>query len=88
MTNADFEEYYKTQDIVPEGEWDAFIDILKKPLPITFRINGSGRFANELREKLESDFFANFNKGPIMVGHDTKHLNALHNLLYNSKAKM
>lgn len=69
MTNEAFEEYYKTQGIVPEGQWDEFIDILKKPLPITFRITGSGRFANELREKLERDFFANFTKGPIMVSH-------------------
>lgn len=68
MTNQAFEEYYKTQGIVPEGEWNAFIEILKKPLPITFRINGSGSFANDLREKLECDFFANFNQGPIMVG--------------------
>jgi multisite-specific tRNA:(cytosine-C5)-methyltransferase/tRNA (cytosine34-C5)-methyltransferase len=57
------------QDIVPEGEWQEFLDILKKPLPITFRINGSGRFANELRQKLESDFFSHFSEGPVMVRH-------------------
>lgn len=56
-----------TQDIVPEGEWEQFVEVLRKPLPITFRINGSGRYANELRENLESDFFANFSKGPIVV---------------------
>lgn len=55
------------QEIVPEGEWDQFVEMLKKPLPITFRINGSGRYANELRETLESDFFTNFSKGPIVV---------------------
>jgi multisite-specific tRNA:(cytosine-C5)-methyltransferase/tRNA (cytosine34-C5)-methyltransferase len=55
------------QDIVPEGEWQEFLDILKKPLPITFRINGSGRFANELRQKMESDFFSHFSEGPVMV---------------------
>lgn len=52
---------------MPEGEWEQFVEVLKKPLPITFRINGSGRYANELRETLESDFFANFSKGPIVV---------------------
>jgi hypothetical protein len=52
---------------VPEGEWEQFVEVLRKPLPITFRINGSGRYANELRENLESDFFANFSKGPIVV---------------------
>lgn len=55
------------QDICPQGEWEQFVEVLKKPLPITFRINGSGRYANELRENLESDFFANFSKGPIVV---------------------
>jgi hypothetical protein len=52
---------------VPEGEWKQFTEALKKPLPITFRVNGSGRYANELRETLETDFFAKFSKGPIIV---------------------
>jgi hypothetical protein len=60
------------QDICPEGEWEQFVEVLKKPLPITFRINGSGRYANELRENLESDFFANFSKGPIVVSSSTQ----------------
>lgn len=67
LNNPDFEEYYRAQDIVPEGEWEQFVEVLRKPLPITFRINGSGRYANELRENLESDFFANFSKGPIVL---------------------
>ncbi len=56
-----------TQGVVPEGEWDAFIETLRRPLPTTFRINGSGAYAEELRVKLESDFFANFAAGPIYV---------------------
>jgi multisite-specific tRNA:(cytosine-C5)-methyltransferase/tRNA (cytosine34-C5)-methyltransferase len=64
---AVLQPYACLQDIVPEGEWQEFLDILKKPLPITFRINGSGRFANELRQKLESDFFSHFSEGPVMV---------------------
>jgi hypothetical protein len=56
-----------SQGVVPEGEWDAFIDVLRQPLPTTFRINGSGRYADGLRQKLESDFFANFAQGPIYV---------------------
>lgn len=55
------------QDIVPEGEWEQFLAVLRTPLPITFRINGSGRFANELRETFESDFFAKFSKEDILV---------------------
>eukprot|EP00879_Flechtneria_rotunda_P009555 GHRR01010001.1.p1 GENE.GHRR01010001.1~~GHRR01010001.1.p1 ORF type:complete len:901 (+),score=384.85 GHRR01010001.1:586-3288(+) len=65
--NEAFEEYYHVQDIVPRDEWQAFLGSLKTPLPITFRINGSGKFANELRQKMESDFFANFRAGPIML---------------------
>jgi 16S rRNA C967 or C1407 C5-methylase (RsmB/RsmF family) len=52
---------------VPPGEWDAFIEALRAPLPTTIRINGSGRHAAELRRRLEGDFFANFGEGPIYV---------------------
>lgn len=58
--NVDFEEYYTTQGIVPEGEWDQFMDCLRRPLPVTFRINGSGRHADHVRDKLQSDFFSHF----------------------------
>lgn len=53
-----FEEYYKAQRVCPEAEWDAFMDILQTPLPITFRINGSGKFSAELRRRFETDFFS------------------------------
>ena len=62
-----FVEYYKKQGVVPEGQWDEFMEVLKTPLPTTFRINGTGKFATDLRDKLESDFLSNFNKDPIMV---------------------
>ena len=39
--NPNYEEYYKKQGIVPEGEWDSFMAILKEDLPATFRITGS-----------------------------------------------
>lgn len=66
-SNPDFEEYYKAQNIVPEGEWDEFIASLRKPLPVTFRINGSGKFADHLRDKLQSDFFSHFSDGTLQV---------------------
>jgi hypothetical protein len=51
-------------------EWDDFILCLKTPLPITFRINGGGQFADRLREKLETDFMAQFAAGEtLMVRH-------------------
>lgn len=61
--NAAFEEYYKTQGICPEEEWGDFMSSLRRQLPLTFRINGGGKFAEELRGKLESDFFAGFASG-------------------------
>lgn len=50
------------QGIVPEGEWEAFMESLRMPLPITFRINGRGKFAADLRDRLEQDFFSQFEK--------------------------
>ena len=66
-----FVEYYQKQKVVPEGEWDDFMEVLRTPLPTTFRINGTGKFATDLRDKLESDFLSNFNKDPIMVENKT-----------------
>ena len=54
------------QGIVPAGEWDAFIAQLRTPLPTTFRINGRGKFAADLRNRLEQDFFSQF-KEPVEV---------------------
>lgn len=54
------------QGIVPEGEWGAFMAALRRPLPAAFRINGSGRFAADLRDRLTQDFFSQFS-ARIMV---------------------
>ncbi|KAG7671388.1 hypothetical protein Ndes2526A_g02089 [Nannochloris sp. 'desiccata'] len=62
-----FEEYYKTQGICPPEEWNDFLATLRLQLPLTFRINGKGRFADALRSRLESDFFAEFSSGPITI---------------------
>ena len=47
--NETFEKYYKAQKIVPDAEWDAFLECLRTPLPTSFRINGSGKFAEDIR---------------------------------------
>ena len=62
-----FEKYYREQKVCPEEEWDQFKKYLVEHLPMTFRINGSGRFANDLRNKLESDFFSQFSSGPLTL---------------------
>jgi hypothetical protein len=41
---------------------------LRTTLPTTFRINGSGKFAEDLRNQLETDFLASFTQGTVKVG--------------------
>lgn len=54
--NQNFEDYYKEQCIVSVEEWDTFMEMLRKPLPSTFRINSSGQFYQDIKEQLENDF--------------------------------
>ncbi|PFH31615.1 NOL1/NOP2/sun family protein [Besnoitia besnoiti] len=39
--NADFEAYYKAQEICPPEEWDEFMACVKTPLPAAVRVNRS-----------------------------------------------
>lgn len=55
--NKDFENYYKTQKIVPEDKWNAFINTMRTNLPVAFRITGSKAEAKALLEIIKSDFF-------------------------------
>ncbi len=41
MRNERFEKYYKAQDILADGEWQAFLESMRDPLPTTFRVAGS-----------------------------------------------
>jgi multisite-specific tRNA:(cytosine-C5)-methyltransferase len=41
MTNDRFFAYYKAQNIVPEKEWEQFIQCMQHHLPTTFRLTGS-----------------------------------------------
>ena len=41
MDNARFSAYYKAQKIIPENEWNVFMDSLRRYLPTTFRVSGS-----------------------------------------------
>ena len=61
LTNETFEAYYRAQKIVPEGEFDAFLASLREPLPTSFRINGSGKFAEDIRDQIENKLFAKLN---------------------------
>jgi multisite-specific tRNA:(cytosine-C5)-methyltransferase len=46
--NELFEKYYRQLSLVDESEWDMFLDILKQPLPITFRLTRYKSFAHEI----------------------------------------
>ncbi|KAK6258844.1 hypothetical protein SCA6_013318 [Theobroma cacao] len=54
--NPSFDEYYKEQGLVSPEEWDAFMDMLRKPLPAAFRINSTSQFCDDIRSLLENDF--------------------------------
>ena len=41
--NKLFEDYYKELGLVPEGEFEKFMDAMREPLPATIRITGYKR---------------------------------------------
>ena len=43
--------------MVPGGEWDQFMAVLRQPLPSTFRITGTPHLAAAVRECLQHRFF-------------------------------
>lgn len=66
LKNEVFEEYYKVrttpdiaqltlqaQGIVPEGEWDAFVNSLRTELPTTFRVTGSRAHAGAINSLIK-----------------------------------
>ena len=48
MENDRFSAYYKAQKIVPEEEWDTFIDAMRQHLPTTFRVAGSRQYVSHI----------------------------------------
>ena len=51
--NALFEKYYKQLGLIEDGQFDYFLETLKKPLPITFRITSYKSFTNEVLNLLK-----------------------------------
>lgn len=41
---------------MPPEEWDTFYATMKKELPITFRINAAGSYADVIRERFRTEF--------------------------------
>lgn len=46
--NKLFEHYYKELKIVPEGEFEEFMDAMREPLPATIRITGYKRYFTQI----------------------------------------
>lgn len=86
--NAMFEKYYKQLNLMDESEWSVFLDTLRKPLPITFRITSYKSFAQEILDILKNKHFkyldeitrsnpaevieASLNKGSSLLAHSAK----------------
>ncbi|PVU98827.1 hypothetical protein BB560_005600 [Smittium megazygosporum] len=56
LENQDFTRYYKAQKILPEDEWDTFMDRLKEKLPTSFRITGTREQAQDIIDQINRDF--------------------------------
>ncbi|KZT72023.1 S-adenosyl-L-methionine-dependent methyltransferase [Daedalea quercina L-15889] len=53
MHNERFERYYKAQSILPDDEWDRFMEAMRTPLPTTFRVTGSRQAARLLNDTIK-----------------------------------
>ncbi|XP_060915385.1 RNA cytosine C(5)-methyltransferase NSUN2 [Labrus mixtus] len=55
--NKLFEHYYKEQGLVPEGEFEQFMQAMREPLPATIRITGYKSHAKEILHCLKDKYF-------------------------------
>ncbi|KAH7904979.1 S-adenosyl-L-methionine-dependent methyltransferase [Hygrophoropsis aurantiaca] len=56
MNNERFTAYYKAQNIIPDEDWDHFMNALRLPLPTTFRVAGSRETAHVLNNAIEETY--------------------------------
>ncbi|WFD42066.1 multisite-specific tRNA:(cytosine-C(5))-methyltransferase [Malassezia psittaci] len=54
QTNPKFEAYYVGQGIVPEEEWDAFLEAMRAALPTTFRITSGKPTSRQLLDAMQN----------------------------------
>ena len=57
LRNEKFEQYYQAQGIVPDSEWQLMLSSFQTPLPLTFRVNMSGKFRESTKRKLIDTLF-------------------------------
>ncbi|RXN02068.1 tRNA (cytosine(34)-C(5))-methyltransferase [Acipenser ruthenus] len=55
--NKLFEQYYQKLKIVPEGEWEQFMEAVREPLPATIRITGYKSHAKQILHYLKEKYF-------------------------------
>uniref|UniRef100_A0A671NTM7 tRNA (cytosine(34)-C(5))-methyltransferase n=1 Tax=Sinocyclocheilus anshuiensis TaxID=1608454 RepID=A0A671NTM7_9TELE len=55
--NKLFEHYYTELKIVPEGEFEEFMETMREPLPATIRITGYKSHAKEILHTLKEKYF-------------------------------
>uniref|UniRef100_A0A672FYY8 tRNA (cytosine(34)-C(5))-methyltransferase n=1 Tax=Salarias fasciatus TaxID=181472 RepID=A0A672FYY8_SALFA len=55
--NKLFEHYYKEQGLVPDGEFEEFMEAMREPLPATIRITGYKSHAKEILHCLKEKYF-------------------------------
>ncbi|TFK66350.1 S-adenosyl-L-methionine-dependent methyltransferase [Pluteus cervinus] len=53
MANDRFAAYYKAQGILPEPDWEEFLEAMRRALPTTFRVAGSRLTAGILNENIQ-----------------------------------
>lgn len=54
-TNALYETYYQEQGVVPEGEWPAFLQAMRRPLPTSFRVSPTSQYKDATIATLEGE---------------------------------
>ncbi|CCH58663.1 hypothetical protein TBLA_0A08740 [Henningerozyma blattae CBS 6284] len=57
--NAKWETYYKKLALFPEDQWDEFKKSCQTPLPLTFRVTGSRKHAQEVLSLFEKNHLPN-----------------------------
>ncbi|CAN9503773.1 unnamed protein product [Ophioblennius macclurei] len=55
--NKLFEQYYKELGLVPDGEFEEFMEAMREPLPATIRITGYKSHAKEILHCLKEKYF-------------------------------
>jgi tRNA (cytosine34-C5)-methyltransferase len=60
LENANLEKFYKAQTVIPADEFDTFMNILRDPLPVSFRIDPYSPGARAVLDRMQNYFFPRF----------------------------